>query len=125
MSIYYSPSNEGFYDTTLMSYPSLPADVIKISKEEKENFLSNMNFHNKKLVLDDNNKLVLVDRTIVITWKSIRDKRNQLLDDSDYTQVSDFPGNREAWTSYRQLLRDLPQQYKNPEDVVWPPKPNK
>jgi len=124
MSIYYSPSKEGFYDTTIVSYPSLPADVIKITKEERDNFIVQLNSHNKKLVVE-NNKLVLVDRPIVITWESIRDKRNQLLDDSDYTQVPDFPGNREAWTAYRQLLRDIPQKYKNPEEVVWPPKPNK
>lgn len=25
---------------------------------------------------------------------------------------------------YRQALRDIPQTYKNPEDVVWPQKPS-
>jgi len=26
-------------------------------------------------------------------------------------------------TAYRQSLRDLPQTFANPEDVVWPTKP--
>jgi hypothetical protein len=124
MPIYYSPSSEGFYDTEVVSYPSLPKDVITITKEERDLFLNEMNNNNKRLVLVGN-KLVFEERIFPITWEIIRDERNRLLDDSDYTQVPDFPGNREAWTSYRQLLRDLPQQYKNPEDVVWPPKPNK
>lgn len=124
MPIYYSPSNEGFYNTEVVSYPSLPDDAIEISREEHSYFLKEMNTSNKKLILN-NNKLQLVDRPVIVTWESIRDKRNQLLDDSDYTQIADFTGDKSAWSAYRQLLRDIPQKYKNPEDVVWPPKPNK
>jgi hypothetical protein len=124
MPIYYSPSNEGFYDTDVVSYLSLPDDAITVTKEQRDSYITQMNTNNKKLVLKDNT-LVLEERTFPVTWESIRDKRNQLLDDSDYTQIADFPGNREEWSAYRQLLRDLPQKYKNPEDVVWPAKPKK
>jgi hypothetical protein len=124
MPIYYSPSIEGFYNTEVVSYPSLPDDAIEISREEHSYFLKEMNTSNKKLILN-NNKLQLVDRPVIVTWESIRDKRNQLLDDSDYTQIADFTGDKSAWSAYRQLLRDIPLKYKNPEDVVWPPKPNK
>jgi uncharacterized protein (DUF427 family) len=124
MPIYYSPSSEGFYDTDLVSYPSLPKDAIGISKEERDSFLTQMNANNKKLTLSDN-KLVLVERVSPVTWNSIRDKRNQLLDNSDYTQIADFSGDNQAWSVYRQLLRDIPQKYQNPEDVIWPVKPNK
>ena len=124
MTIFYSPATEGFYDTDVVTYSSLPDDRIEITAQQRNEFITEMNTNNKMLVLEDGNLLLKI-RPIIITWKLVRDKRNQLLDNSDYTQSSDFPGNREVWTSYRQLLRDIPQVYKNPEDVVWPPKPNK
>lgn len=30
---------------------------------------------------------------------------------------------KQAWRSYRQALRDLPQTFSNPEDVIWPTPP--
>lgn len=124
MTIYYSPSNEGFYDTDLVSYPSLPQDVITVTKEQRDSAIAQMNTNNKKLVFVDD-KLVLEERNFPVTWKSVRDRRNQLLDNSDYTQITDFPGDSQAWSVYRQTLRDIPQKYQNPEDVVWPAKPKK
>jgi hypothetical protein len=124
MPIYYSASNEGFYNTDVVTYPVLPDDCVLISEAEQHTFLKEMNNNNKKLVLEKN-KLVLIDRPIIVTWEIIRLKRNKLLDESDYTQVADFGGDKQAWTNYRQLLRDLPQTYKTPEEVVWPVKPKK
>ena len=78
-----------------------------------------MNMQNKELVLSGSN-LVLQDRVVVITWEQIRSRRNNLLALSDYTQMADWPGDKEAWATYRQALRDLPQTYTNAADVVWP-----
>ena len=54
---------------------------------------------------------------------NVRGKRNQLLSDSDWTQVLDAPVNKEAWAEYRQALRDLPDQAGFPFDVVYPDAP--
>jgi Phage tail assembly chaperone protein len=52
-------------------------------------------------------------------------KRDQLLVESDYTQLPDVPVvNKEAWAVYRQELRDLPQTTGWPTDIQWPTKPN-
>jgi len=56
-----------------------------------------------------------------------REERNQLLLDSDWTQLSDVnQRTRYAYVGYRQALRDLPDHgnwpFLNPED--WPKKPN-
>jgi hypothetical protein len=43
--------------------------------------------------------------------KSVREKRNALLAESDWTEVADAPlsdGERAAWRTYRQSLRDFP-----------------
>ena len=121
MTIYYSPTTKGFYDTDF-GYPSLPQDIIEITREQHNTFLNGMNMQNKELVLSEGN-LVLQDRVVVITWEQIRSRRNNLLTSSDYTQMTDWPGDKTSWATYRQALRDLPQTYTNATDVIWPTAP--
>ena len=52
--------------------------------------------------------------------KSIRTQRNQLLSDSDWTQLTDAPVDKTVWSVYRQSLRDISSQKGFPWDVVWP-----
>lgn len=55
---------------------------------------------------------------------AIRNGRNQLLVASDWTQLPDVPvTTRELWATYRQQLRDLPQQAGFPQQVTWPQAP--
>lgn len=58
-----------------------------------------------------------------LTLNDIRKERDALLAGSDWTQMSDAPltdVERAAWAVYRQALRDVPQQFVDPDDVVWP-----
>ena len=56
--------------------------------------------------------------------KSVREQRNQKLKDSDWTQGKDIADNVSgAWATYRQALRDVPQQPGFPWDVQWPTQP--
>lgn len=52
-----------------------------------------------------------------------RDKRNQLLVSSDWTQVADSPVDKTAWATYRQSLRDVPSQAEFPATIAWPEEP--
>ena len=55
---------------------------------------------------------------------SVRDKRNFLLLATDYTQLPDVPDTiRQAYTEYRQALRDITEQDGFPYNVAWPTKP--
>jgi len=56
-------------------------------------------------------------------WKAIRAERDRMLDASDWTQLPDAPVDAAAWATYRQQLRDLPQNYILPTDVEWPEEP--
>ena len=56
-------------------------------------------------------------------WEGIRLKRNSLLQETDYTQVEDFKGNKEVWANYRAALRNVPQLFGDPDSVIWPTKP--
>jgi hypothetical protein len=58
----------------------------------------------------------------------VRAQRNRLLAASDWTQLADARaalGEAKAaeWDTYRQALRDVPDQEGFPENVVWPTKP--
>jgi hypothetical protein len=53
----------------------------------------------------------------------VRSQRNQLLSESDWTQVADAPVDKAAWATYRQALRDVTQQAGFPWDVQWPVAP--
>lgn len=62
------------------------------------------------------------------TLKSLRQQRDRLLRDSDWTQVLDAPLSvrmRDKWKVYRQSLRDLPATVggKKLGEVVWPRRP--
>ncbi len=57
-------------------------------------------------------------------WAAVRDKRDELLRKSDWTDLPHNPlssGEQDEWESYRQDLRDIPQTFSDdPESVAWP-----
>lgn len=56
-------------------------------------------------------------------WDEVREQRNQLLQECDWTQLADIPQNtKDSWTTYRQQLRDITSQ-SNPYSIIWPVKP--
>ena len=63
----------------------------------------------------------LPDPTAVAT--QARAQRNALLQQSDWTQVSDAPVDQAAWATYRQGLRDITAQAGFPENINWPTRP--
>lgn len=56
-------------------------------------------------------------------WTVLRQTRNQILADSDWTVLADSPTSTAAWKTYRQQLRDLPANTTDPFNVVWPTPP--
>jgi hypothetical protein len=49
-----------------------------------------------------------------------RQKRNQFLADSDWTQLPDAPVDKAIWATYRQDLRDVTAQDGFPWNIDWP-----
>ena len=54
--------------------------------------------------------------------KELRQRRNQLLTETDYLALADSTLTDEM-RSYRQALRDLPANTVDPANPVWPTKP--
>ena len=101
----------------------------RIAEHSEQSYLN-------EFVTDLDNKIVNLDTlqvetvtppNVVPEW--LRQRRNLLLTDSDWTQGADSPlssSKKTEWQTYRQALRDLPTTYPNPTskgDIVWPTKP--
>lgn len=105
------------------------ADLVRVLWDERvdgelpEITLGGMVRQGKSLVfdqarMDDHNEVITSEHSIIL-----RDQRNSLLTASDWTQVIDAPVDQSAWATYRQALRDIPQQAGFPQTVVWPTQP--
>ncbi len=59
-----------------------------------------------------------------LEWRDVREERNGLLCECDWTQFPDVPeATRTAWQPYRQALRDITTQ-SDPSNITWPTKPS-
>lgn len=56
-------------------------------------------------------------------YGELRQQRDFLLQQSDWTQVPDAPVDQSAWAIYRQALRDLPANTTDPANPIWPTPP--
>lgn len=75
----------------------------------------------------DLDKKQWVDKRLAITnstmWDIVKQRRNQLLLASDWTQLPDVPlSTKNNWAIYRQALRDITTQ-SDPFNIVWPTSP--
>ena len=64
-----------------------------------------------------------VDTVTAAAWTALRTQRNRLLQQSDWTALSDAhlsQDKKDAWFAYRQALRDLPDELTDPTQVDWP-----
>jgi len=62
--------------------------------------------------------------SVTLAWLDFRNERSTLLKDCDYTQLPDYNGlDKAAWATYRQALRDIPQNQSDPNNIVWPTLP--
>ena len=61
-----------------------------------------------------------------LTWDDIRATRDQILKSTDWTMTTGATVDQAQWAAYRQVIRDIPQTYKDktPDDVVWPTQPS-
>lgn len=111
----------------------LPVETISENKEIQENteYIIEENVV-KEIITTRDKTQEEIDRenqsTIEVKWHSIRNKRNNLLKESDIEIMPDKWENMDlsvkaAWSLYRLQLRDIPQTFSNPDEVIWPIKP--
>lgn len=87
----------------------------------------------EQAIVDFNNEIQRIDNEKIAEelaaeaardyWEELRDLRNGRLTQSDWTQVSDAPlteVQKTSWQTYRQQLRDLPENTEDPKNPIWP-----
>jgi hypothetical protein len=64
-----------------------------------------------------------IDYRLENQWFIVREIRNELLKECDWTQLNDISQTiKELWSTYRQQLREITNQ-SNPFNIEWPIKP--
>lgn len=58
-----------------------------------------------------------------LVWIRLRYRRDQMLAACDWAMTPDAPTDKNAWSAYRQALRDLPSSVSDPREAVWPTPP--
>lgn len=121
-----------------LSNQSNPAPgLILLTNEQEATYIQ----YNGFVILskgEDGETVVTPNTEAWETWKAaqpdpsetlaaeVRSTRDSLLRDCDWTQMPDSPLSEEEktlWQTYRQALRDVPQQEGFPEAVTWPTLP--
>jgi hypothetical protein len=69
---------------------------------------------------DELDEQPIPDKWLVLRMRIARDR---LLSASDHRMVSDAPWDREAWSTYRQALRDFPSTWTPSEIADFPEPP--
>jgi len=70
------------------------------------------------IAMDDAERLAADELTV----EQVRRERNGILFASDWMGLSDVTMS-DGWATYRQALRDVPEQAGFPDNVTWPTKP--
>ena len=123
MTIFYSLSSKGFYDSGIHGN-DIPNDSVEISTEYYNSLMEGQS--SGRRISWDSSPPELVD-SLGTTEEELgtiaRSNRNKLLKDSDWTQLEDAPVNKIAWKEYRQSLRDITSQEGFPTSILWPVSP--
>ena len=120
MSFYVQLKN-GKIDNYINYLPELPDgfSVVEITDNEFDQIINQRTHY---FDITDNTVKIIV-KSNEDKWFEIRNKRNTLLRESDWTQMPDSPLTNEKkteWLTYRNNLRSLPQTFSNPDEVIWP-----
>ena len=125
-------------DNTCIEY--LVFDSLDLAEELKPSIFANHENLNLISVIDAeeegcpgvgsvkiNNVWVSALSPEIVGWDWARSHRAKLLEESDWTQLPDYPGSNEKkqlWATYREQLRNITESVENPVDAVFPADPD-
>ena len=111
--VYGDPKNEEEFNNMFKKVVGIdPTDSAILSSDPNDFGVTWSQVEAKKLELEAAEPLRL-----------LRLERDQLLSQSDWRDLPSYPGsNQEAWSTYRQQLRDLPST-TDPSNPTWPTAP--
>ena len=133
MTIFYSPSTKGFYDDSINDPDFVPQDAIAITDSTRTTLLNGL-ISGNIITIDGTGQPILspqpADEKAAYQAENARLKRNQLIADSDWTELPSVqalhasdPAWAAGWAAYRQALRDITSQPGFPGTIDWPTQP--
>ena len=109
---------KGTPDSALAGYDIYPVkaylktdDTVIEERDPPELISGEVHFYSERAKTDDE------------YWAEIRENRNVLLFDTDWTDLPNAPltdAQKTNYQRYRTELRNMPQSTSNPKDAVWP-----
>lgn len=123
--LYFSAQTSGFYDSRV--HRSLPDDARPVDADTHAALLAAQAAGRTISADDQGDPVALVppfDAPALMA--GLRIERDRLLNLCDWTQIADAPLNdaaRNAWRTYRQQLRDLPDTVADLTAIDWPTPP--
>ena len=128
MTKFYSRTTKGFYDSNF--HKTMPEDAYEIGNELHQSLLQEQAAG--KIIVHNGDNPIAIERPIPVIsdeklWEIVREKRNQLLKDSDFSQLLDVQlemtdEEKTEWSNYRKALRDITKNEKS-AGIVFPAKP--
>jgi hypothetical protein len=100
---------------------NLPQDYVSFLRAELDKY-----YEQERLLQQQEGLVETLVEDVWTKWQRIRRQRDELLAKSDWTQMPNAPLTLEqklAWAEYRQKLRDIPQDFNDPNKVVFPEEP--
>lgn len=123
--MFYSPSTNGFYDYEING-KNIPKDAVEITEDQHKSLLDGQS-QGKWIAAGKKGIPMLQDAPALSDEQlatNARVQRDALLSACDWTVLPDAKlSNQGAWETYRQALRDVPQQKGFPQTITWPAKP--
>ena len=117
-------------DSILKTYGWLPFIQENENKQifVNSNYIIEEDFVKEIVITRDKNAQEIKEeeeKQLVAKWESIRSQRDELLKQSDLLVLIDRWENltnerKEQIKIYRQDLRDLPNIFSNPDEIIWP-----
>ena len=116
-NIKWSDSKDTFVMTTDVDGKSVK--VVESEEKDENGKVTKTNYKMSHFSGDDTAKDA---RVLAEKWASVRRDRDQRLAETDYLALSDSTLSSTMKT-YRQSLRDVPEDNSDPDNVSWPSKP--
>lgn len=118
-------------DVNLSSGESYPFTYIVDGSDDNDGVVSKLTkeaYLNNKIEIQSGRETTTSNESDFIVNKAeeVRSNRDQLLLETDFYMMLDYPiseEDRNIFKIYRQALRDITQQEGFPENVTWPEKP--
>jgi hypothetical protein len=116
----------GVVEIEELPIPEYDLNLQRITRKEPENIDGNWVISYEVTNIPQEELDSIAEQQRIINEENVRNLRNNLLSQSDWTQLPDArltPDQKLSWENYRQELRDVPQQEGFAENVIWPDQP--